>query len=158
MDCEGGSQPTDESGASHIFTYVCCLCHGVLLEALRGLSAREVRRAFARCMFRSGTIPWLLRSDRGQEFTNLLMKEFVALVGSRKRFGIPWRPTNQAGVERINQEMQKIWGIVLLAVMQAVRSSWSDALCVVEFLSYNTPGPHKFTPRDLDRSWTRRCR
>ena len=78
------------------------------------------------------------------------MREFVALMGSRQRFGIPWRPTNQAGVERVHQEMQKILGIILLDVLRAVRSYWSEALAVVEFLIYNTPGPHNFTPRDID--------
>ena len=71
------------------------------------LSAREVRRAFARCIFRSGTIPKMLRSDRGPEFANYLMQEFVALVGIRHRFGAPWRPVEQGGVERVHQEMKK---------------------------------------------------
>ena len=38
------------------------------------LSAREVRRAFARCIFRSGTIPRILRSDRGPEFTGEVVR------------------------------------------------------------------------------------
>ena len=42
-------------------------------------------------------------------------------------------------------------GIILLDVLQAAPSYWSEALPVVEFVIYNTPGPHKFTPRDIDR-------
>ena len=102
VDCEGSSQPADSLGNTYVLTYFCCLTHGVILEPMRDLSAREVRRAFARAMFRAGTIPQLLRSDRGPEFSSLLLKEFTALVGMRHRFGTPWRPVEQAGVERVH--------------------------------------------------------
>ena len=105
IDCEGASQPPDAHGNQYTLTYYCCLCHGVLLEPMLNLSAREVRRAFARCIFRSGTIPKMLRSDRGPEFANSLMQEYVAVVGIRHRFGAPWRPVEQGGVERVHQEM-----------------------------------------------------
>ena len=103
VDCEGPSQPPDEKGNRYVLTYVCCLCHGVLLEPMLELTAKSVRRAFARCMFRSGTLPKLLRTDRGMEFANLLMAEFVSRVGMCHRVGTPWRPVEQAGVERIHQ-------------------------------------------------------
>ena len=44
---------------------ICCLCHGVLLEHSTKCNAMEARRMFASCMFRSGTIPTLVRSDMG---------------------------------------------------------------------------------------------
>ena len=154
IDCEGASQPPDAHGNQYTLTYYCCLCHGVLLEPMLNLSAREVRRAFARCIFRSGTIPKMLRSDRGPEFANYLMQEFVALVGIRHRFGAPWRPVEQGGVERVHQEMQKILGILILDVVRTARSYWSELLVVVEFVLYTTPGPHGFTPRDIDRRWS----
>ena len=102
IGCEGSSQPPDEDGNTYILTY-CCLCHGALLEPMKNLSAPEVRRAFTRCVFHSGCIPSLLRSDRGPEFRSLLMKKFIALVGMRHRFGAPWTPVAQAGVERVHQ-------------------------------------------------------
>ena len=154
VDCEGSSQPPDERGNTYTLTYLCCMCHAVFLEPMLNLSAREVRRAFARAIFRSGTIPKLLRSDRGPEFKNLLMKEFCALIGLRHRLGTPWRPVEQAGVERVHQEMQKILGILLLDVIRTVRSYWSELLVVVEFVIYTTPGPHGYTPRDIDRRWS----
>ena len=117
MDCEGQSNPPDYLGHTYILSYYCCLCHGVLLEPMKGLSAESVRRAFARCVFRSGVLPRIVRSDRGPEFKNYLMREFAALIGVRWRFGAPWRPNEQAGVERIHQELQKILGILLLDVV-----------------------------------------
>ena len=154
VDCEGTSQPADEQGCTYSLTYWCCLCHGVLLEPLKALTAQEVRRALARCIFRSGVLPKLIRSDRGPEFKNALIAEFLALVSTRHRVGFPWRPTDQAGVERVHQEMQKILGIIILDVLKAVPSFWSEALVVVEFIIYNTPGPHGYTPRDIDRRWS----
>ena len=56
------------------------------------------------------------------EFANYLMQEFVALVGIRHRFGAPWRPVEQGGVERVHQEMQKILGILILDVVRTARS------------------------------------
>ena len=50
IDCEGSSQPPDSLGNLYTLTYLCCMCHAVLLEPMLNLSAREVRRAFARCI------------------------------------------------------------------------------------------------------------
>ncbi len=105
-------------------------------------------------MFRSGTIPRLLRTDNGSEFANAILAEFCALIGLRQKFGTPFRPVEQAKVERVHQEKQKLLGIVLRNVLQAGPEYWSEVLVVVEFLLYNTPGPHGFTPRDLDRRWS----
>ena len=106
------------------------------MEPLKVLTAQEVRRALARCIFRSG-VPRLIRCDRGPEFKNALIAEFLALASTRHRVGFPWRPTDQAGVERFHQEMQKILGIIILDVLKAVPSFWSEALVVVEFVIYN---------------------
>ncbi len=80
VDCEGSSQPPDERGCTYVFTHYCCLCHGVILESTLNLRAREVRRAFARALFRSGTAPKLVRPERGPEFKHRILKEFIALV------------------------------------------------------------------------------
>jgi len=96
---------------------------------------------FARCVFRSGTIPKVLRSDRGVEFKNTLMQEFAALMGMRQHFGTAWRPMEQGIVERCHQELQKILGMLLVDVLRCYPSEWTELLPVVEFLVYNTPGP-----------------
>ena len=67
IDCEGPSNPPDSAGHHYILSYLCLLSHGVLLEPIKQLTFSEVRRAFARCVFRSGTLPLLVRSDRGPE-------------------------------------------------------------------------------------------
>jgi len=154
IDMEGPSNPADKSGNRYVMSYVCCLCHGVLFEPGQALTHSEVRRMFARCVFRAGTIPRVVRSDRGPEFKNVLMAEYTALLGIRQRFGTAWRPMEQGIVERCHQELQKLLGMLVLDVTKSFKSEWTELLPVVEFLIYNTPGPHGYTPRDLDRRWS----
>ena len=92
VDFEGPSTPADKVGNKHVLTYVCCLSHAVLFEPASALAAPEVRRAFARCIVRSGTLPTIVLSKHGPEFRNLLAKEFLALLGCRQPFGTAWRP------------------------------------------------------------------
>jgi hypothetical protein len=153
VDMEGPSL-ADKAGNRYVLTYICTLCHGIICEPGRNLTHAEVRRMFARCVFRSGTIPKVIRSDRGVEFKNTLMQEFTALMGMRQRFGTAWRPMEQGIVERSHQELQKILGMLLVDVLKSYQSEWTELLPVVEFLVYNTPGPHGFTPRDIDRRWS----
>ena len=70
MDLEGPNTPADKDGRRYNSTYVCCVCHAVLLEGLRVANALLLRRAFASSMFRAGRIPDLIRSDQGPEFKN----------------------------------------------------------------------------------------
>ena len=73
VDMEGPLTPPSIEGHRYIMTYMCNFCGGILLEPVRTLQAAEVRAAFSRCLFRSGTLPVLLRTDRGPEFTNALL-------------------------------------------------------------------------------------
>ena len=89
IDVEGPSQPCDKEGCRYSLTYVCCLCHGVFLERTSVCNARELRRMFSCCVFRSGRLPTLLRSDRGPEMKKELMREYCSLMGIGRRFGTP---------------------------------------------------------------------
>ena len=73
IDLEGPN-PTDRMGNRYYMTYICCLCHAVLIAGMANTTAAETRRAFATCMFRSGTIPTMVRSDQGPEFKNRVME------------------------------------------------------------------------------------
>ena len=75
IDLEGPSNPCDKTGCKYTMTYICCLCYGTLLERGVRLTAAEARRMFACCVMRSGTIPTMVRSDRGPELKNALMAE-----------------------------------------------------------------------------------
>ena len=68
--------------------------------------------------------------------------------------GMSYKPGEQGMVERVHQEYQKILGMMVCDVFRSYKSEWSELLPVVEFVLYNTPGPHGFTPRDLDKRWS----
>jgi hypothetical protein len=154
VDMEGPSNPPSAAGNRYVLTYMRCLSSTPLFEPVKRLTAAEVRRAFSRCMFRAGTLAVVLRTDRGPEFKNAILAEYAALVGIRRKFGTPWRPMEQGKVERVHQEAQKALGILMHDVIRAHGTEWDELLPVMEFLLYNTPGPHGFTPRDLDRKWS----
>ena len=81
-------------------------------------------------MFRSGTLPRLLGTDNGPEFANAILAEFCAHIRLKQKFGTPFRPVEQAKVERVHQEKQKLLGIVLKDVLQAGQEYWGEALVV----------------------------
>ena len=108
----------------------------------------------ASCMFRSGTLPAILRSDRGPEFRNALLQEYTSVVGLNHRFGTPWRPMEQGLVEKSHKETQKLHGRLVTDVMKCFPNEVEELTYVVEFVVYNTPGVHGYTPRDLDRRWS----
>ena len=154
IDLEGPNNPCDKQGNMYTMTYICTVCQGLLTDRAPKCNAVEARRMFATCMFRSGTIPTMLRSDRGPELKNAIMNEYAALLGIGRRFGTPWRPMEQGLVEGKHVETQKIMGMLVKDVMQCMPNETGELLHVVEFIVYNTPGPHGFTPRDIDRRWS----
>ena len=64
------------------------------------------------------------------------------------------RPCELGANERVHQEVQKVLGAVVRQVGSTVGDTWSDWLVVAEYVIDNTPGPHGYTPRDLERSWS----
>ena len=108
-------------------------------------------------MFRSRTIPKVLRSDRGQEFQSTLMREYCAILGLRQKFSAPLRPCELGATERIHQETQKVLGLMVHDVCKARPHEWGELLGVVEFVLDTTPGPSGIAPRDFERGWSIAC-
>ena len=80
------------------------------------------------------------------------MQELHALLGSQQRFSTALRPCELGTNERVHQEVQKVLGAILRELGST--DCWSDWLIVAEYVLDNTPGPHGYTPRDLERSWS----
>ena len=57
-------------------------------------------------------------------------------------------------MENKHKETQRVMGMLVKDVMQCFPNETGELLHVVEFIMYNTPGPHGFTPRDIDRRWS----
>ena len=82
------------------------------------------------------------------------MAEYNALVGVGRRFGTPWRPMEQGLVESRHKETLKVMGMLVKDIMDCYPNETGELLRAVEFVVYNTPGPHGYTPRDIDRRWS----
>ena len=95
-------------------------------------------------IFRSRTIPKLVRSDRGQEFRSTLMKEYCALIGLRQKFSGPLRLCELGSTERLHQETQKMLGLLVHDICKARPHEWSELLGVVEFILDTAPGAAGF--------------
>ena len=68
-----------------------------------------------------------------------------------ERLGDPWSK------EEWNECIRKcriFFGIMVLEVFRAFPDEWTELLVVTEFVWYATPGPHGYSPRDLDRRWS----
>ena len=85
---------------------------------------------------------------------NELMKEYCALMGIGRRFGTPWRPVEQGLVEGLHRETQKVFGMLVVDIMRCLPNEVGELMHLVEFVIYNTPGAHGYTPRDIDRRWS----
>jgi hypothetical protein len=143
IDLEGPSNPADKDRCKYTMTYICCLCQGILIEPGQRLTANETRRMFACCIMRSGTLPTLVRSDRGPELKNALMAEYSSLIGLGHRFGTPWRPMEQGLVESRHVETQKVMGMLVKVIMQCFPNETGELLHVVEFIIHaGTPRLH----------------
>ena len=57
-------------------------------------------------------------------------------------------------VERFHQETQKELGIFLHEVFACAPGHWGELLHLAEFVIWNTPGKHGFSPRDLVHGWS----
>ena len=60
----------------------------------------------------------------------------------------------QGLIESRHIETQKVMGMLVKDVMQCFPNETGELRHVVEFIVYNTPGPHGYTPRDIDRRWS----
>ena len=96
----------------------------------------------------------MVRSDRGIEFRNAMMAEFCSLMGIKQKFSMAMRPCEMGSNERMHQEVQKVLHVIIKEVVHGDTDEWSELLPLVEYILDNSPGPHGYTPRDLERSWS----
>ena len=59
----------------------------------------------------------------------------------------------QGLVEGKHRETQKVMGMLVKDIMRCSPNEAGELTHVVEFIVYNTPGPHGYTPRGIDRRW-----
>ena len=82
------------------------------------------------------------------------MAEFCSLMGIKQKFSMAMRPCEMGSNERMHQEVQKVLHVIIKEVVHGDADEWSELLPLVEYILDNSPGPHGYTPRDLERSWS----
>ena len=53
-----------------------------------------------------------------------------------------------------HRETQNIMGMLVKDIMRCFLNEKGELLQVVEFIVYDTPGPHGYAPRNIDRRWS----
>ena len=82
------------------------------------------------------------------------MRELRALLGVTVRPATPYRPAEQAPIEKEHQEFRKLEGAFVHDVFRAFGTEWDELLPLAEIVRNNTPVRQTgLTPRDLDRRW-----
>ena len=125
VDVRGPITPADIDGYRYVFVWMCKLCRGAYLTALRHLQSSEIRRAVTTSVCRALTFPQLFGHDQGPELTNAVNEELVQLCGVTRRLGGAWRPWEQGGVEREHQEEARQLGVFLDGVFRCNPGEWA---------------------------------
>jgi hypothetical protein len=126
-----------------------------LLEPLVTLRQGEFGQAVVRCMFRSWTVPRVVRSDRGPEMRNALMQELMGALEVRRTFGSAWTPRHQGAAEVAHKEVLVSMALLMHSVCRAYPQEWPRLLCAVEYLLAITPqGDSGIAARDLETGWS----
>ncbi len=101
---------------------------------ISGKSAETVATALLQtCYMDIAGFPVILRSDRGGEFTNELMRELNRLVGTTSIFGSSHHPRAQGLIEGSHKRLSEI----LAALVSENPENWETKLCFVRW-SWNT--------------------
>ena len=121
-----GPLPADENGNEYIIVAIDCFSRVVELKAVRSTSAKEAARFMLEVFGRYGP-PEVVHSDRGTQFVNRLVEEFMSLLTSRQSTTLPYRPQANGICERVNGEVMRHLRAITMD-NPALKTNWSDYL------------------------------
>jgi hypothetical protein len=117
-----GPLKEDEFGNKFILVVIDCFTRWVELYAIPDTSARNCARALLSHVGRYG-VPSDLRSDRGSQFVNDILAEFVILLNTDQELSTAYSKEENAIVERMNKEVMRHLRAMLFD--EKVLSRWS---------------------------------
>ena len=123
-----GPLPADEYGNNYIIVAIDCFSRVVELKATKSTSAKEAARFMLEVFGRYGP-PEVVHSDRGTQFVNNLVEEFMSLLTSVQSTTLPYRPQANGICERVNGEVMRHLRAITME-NQNLKSDWSDYLPV----------------------------
>ena len=106
-------------------------------------------------MFRSRTVPRVVRSDRGPEMANAIMQELAGALEVRRSFGSAWTPRHQGAAEVAHKEVLVSMALLMHEVCRTYPQEWPRLLPAVEYLLAITPqGESGIAARDIETGWS----
>ena len=121
-----GPLPADENGNTFIIVAIDCFSRVVELKAAKSTSAKEAARFMLEVFGRYGP-PEVVHSDRGTQFVNNLVEEFMSLLTSLQSTTLPYRPQANGICERVNGEVMRHLRAITMDNPNR-KSDWSDYL------------------------------
>lgn len=127
-----GPLQEDAEGYQYILVIIDCFTRFVELYATKDTSALPCARSLLSHVGRYGA-PMYIRSDRGTQFVNGIIAEFVELVGSESQLTLAYSKQDNSIVERANKEVMrhlrailfdkrivKVWSMEYLPLVQRI--------------------------------------
>jgi hypothetical protein len=124
-----GPLPVDADGNKYIIVAIDCFTRVVELKATKSTTAVEAASFMLEIFGRYGP-PEVIHSDNGPQYAAEIVKEFVALLGTKKSSTLPYRPQANGICERANKEVMRHLEAITLEDPE-VRVMWSRALPLV---------------------------
>ena len=133
-----GELDTDEFGNKYIIAAICGFSRICFIRAVKSTGAEEAAHFL---MELSGIFgpPSFFRTDNGSQYDNHLVDALLALIGTERYPGIPYRPQSNGMIERLNKEVMQ--HLRFIVHTRRVRESWSRYLPLVQRIinnSYNS--------------------
>jgi len=126
-----GPVPPDHLGNTYIIVVIDAFSRFVELVPTPAVTAVEAARALLHIFGRYG-LPKAILSDRGTQFVNSLIREFLEKVGVGHATSVPYRHEGNGIVERANQETMRHLRTII--EHDNVRTRWSEYLPRVQFI------------------------
>lgn len=124
-----GPLPSDQFGNTYILVVICCFTRFVELYAINDTTAQPAARSLLAHIGRYGA-PAQLRSDRGTQFVNNVIKELLQLVGTEHLLTLAYSKEENAIVERANKEVLRHLRAILYN--KNIVDDWSVSLPLVQ--------------------------
>lgn len=124
-----GPLTTDKHGHSYITVHIDCFTRFVELIPMAQIYASDTADGCLQVWCRYGA-PKEIRSDRGPQFCNELLKQLARLFEIHYQFSLPYRPQANGIVERVNAEIVRHLRALVLPLKHT--DDWSTYLPLIQ--------------------------
>ena len=124
-----GPLPSDKHGNVYIIVIICLFSRFIELCASPSVEAIEAARALLKHFGRYGA-PSVLTSDRGSQFVNDLIADFLKMVGTEHVLSIAYSHQENGMIERSNRSIMNY--LRAIVINRKIQTQWSECLPLVQ--------------------------